>query len=249
MTNETVLYSVENEVATITMNRPHVKNAINEKMHEELYNAFSAAQNDESVKVIVLTGKDGAFSSGADIKSIPLDKMAEFDHGDYLEKTYNRLLLLIDKIEKPTVAYINGIAVGAGLSIALACDFRIASSDSKFALSFFGIGLIPDAGASYFLPRLVGLGKAMELSLGGTLTTEEAYRIGLINQMGDPEAFIEQLKQVPTPAYGLTKQNMKTGFHHSLREVLEMETSGQRKAGKSEHHIQAVMKFVKRSQP
>ncbi|MCD8509429.1 MAG: enoyl-CoA hydratase/isomerase family protein [Bacillus sp. (in: Bacteria)] len=204
--SETVLYSVVGGVATITMNRPQVKNAINEKMHEELYHAFTAAKEDESVKVIVLTGKDGAFSSGADIKSIPIDKMAEFDHGDYLERTYNRLLLLIDELEKPTVAYINGIAVGAGLSIALACDFRIANSDSKFALSFFGIGLIPDAGASYFLPRLVGLGKAMELSLGGSLSAEEAYRIGLINQMGQPELFIEQLKEVPTPAYGLAKK-------------------------------------------
>ncbi|MDG5787393.1 enoyl-CoA hydratase/isomerase family protein [Evansella sp. AB-P1] len=243
--NKTVSYTVSNEVATITMNRPQVKNAINLHMHEELYAAFHAAEQDDQVKVIVLTGKDGSFSSGADLKSIPLDQMSSFDHGTYLEQTYNPLILLIDRMEKPTVAYLNGTAVGAGLSLALACDFRVGDPDAKLALSFLKIGLIPDAGASYFLPRLVGLGKALELSLGSSITAEEALRIGLINQLGDPTSFIESLKNVSQPAYSLMKKNMKTGFQQSLEDVLHMEVLGQRESGKSPHHQQAIRTFIK----
>ncbi|UCZ53079.1 enoyl-CoA hydratase/isomerase family protein [Bacillus shivajii] len=242
--NKTVLYQVENSVARITMNRPEVKNAINKEMHEELYEAFQAARHDQSVRVIILTGTDGSFSSGADIKSIPIQELDSFDHGDYLEETYNQLLLLIDEIEKPIVAYINGTAVGAGLSLALACDFRYAEHDAKIALSFIQIGLTPDAGSSYFLPRLIGLGKALELSLGETITAEEALRIGLINQIGVPDEFIKKLTSVPLTAYSWMKHNMKAGMHLSLREVLDLEVEGQRASGMSNFHRKAVMQFV-----
>ncbi|MFA9556438.1 enoyl-CoA hydratase/isomerase family protein [Evansella sp. AB-rgal1] len=243
----TVLYNVEDRVATIRMNRPSVKNAINLEMHEELYAAFKMAKSDHDVQVIVLTGAGDAFSSGADIKSIPLDDLEQFDHGSYLEKTYNSLILLIDQIEKPVVAYINGIAVGAGLSLALACDFRIADEQSAFALSFLQIGLIPDAGASYYLPRLVGLGKALELSLGKKISAKEAVEIGLVNKVGDPSTFIQNLKRLPYPAYYYMKRNMKAGFESTLRVTLDMEVEGQRVSGKSAFHKQAVMKFVRGS--
>ncbi|MBU9714878.1 enoyl-CoA hydratase/isomerase family protein [Evansella tamaricis] len=242
--NETVLYDVKDGIATITMNRPHVKNAINLSMHEELYGAFEEAANDDDVLVILLTGKDSSFSSGADIKSIPVDQLATFDHGEYLRDTYNRLILLLEEINKPTIAHINGIAVGAGLSIALACDFRVAEQDAKLALSFFGIGLTPDAGASYFLPRIVGLGKALEISMGDLFSAEEALRNGLIHQIGNVSSLTTRLKQVPFPAYWWMKHNMKAGFHHSLKEVLELEVQGQRDAGNSKSHQQAISAFI-----
>jgi len=246
MTMNTVLYEVKDHVGTITMNRPHVRNAINEEMHVDLFNAFQKARRDNDVKVILFTGSEGSFSSGADLKSIPIDKMETFDHGEYLERTYNKLVILMNEIEKPTVAYLNGTAVGAGLSLALACDFRYASSDAKIALSFLQIGLTPDAGASYFLPRLVGLAKALELGLGQSITAEEARRIGLITNIGEPQSFVEALKQVPNPAYGWMKKNMKAGFEVTLQGVLHSEIEGQRAAGKSEDHLKGVQSFLKR---
>ncbi|PYZ91604.1 enoyl-CoA hydratase [Salipaludibacillus keqinensis] len=243
----TVQYEVKDQVATITMARPEVKNAINEEMHKDLYDSFQEARRDSDVKVIVLTGTEGSFSSGADLKSIPIDQMDTFDHGEYLERTYNKLVTLLDDIEKPTVAYMNGTSVGAGLSLALACDFRFASPEAKIALSFLHIGLTPDAGASYFLPRLVGLGKALELGLGETISAEEALRIGLVTKLGDPDSFIHALKQAPSPAYGWMKKNMKTGLDDSLPEVLDAEVEGQRAAGKSDAHVKAVQFFLSRS--
>lgn len=241
---KTVLYSVEDTVATIQMNRPHVKNALNENMLHELYAAFQEANKDDKIAVIALTGTDKAFSSGADLKSIPVHQLADFDHGEYLSKHYNPLILLINESHKPTIACINGVAVGAGLSLALACDFRVAADDAVFALSFLNIGLIPDAGTSYFLPRLVGLGKALELGLGDKLTTAEALRIGLIHQRGDGKALIDSLKKLPYPAYSWMKANMKAGTQLSLCEVMQLEVEGQRKAGASTYHRQAILQFL-----
>ena len=241
---ETVHYEVENRVAKIQMIRTDVKNALNEAMHSELYEAFRKASIDDEVSVIMLTGTAGAFSSGADLKSVPADEMESFDHGEYLERTYNPLLLLMEEIPKPTVAFINGTAVGAGLSIALACDFRYAVYDAKLALSFVQIGLAPDAGASFFLPRIVGLSRALELGTGKEISGEEAYHLGLVNGIGEPTDMIEHLKQMPLPAYTSMKQNMKLGMSESLQDVLQAEAHAQRAAGKSEVHRNAVRKFV-----
>ncbi|MFB4163591.1 enoyl-CoA hydratase/isomerase family protein [Alteribacillus sp. JSM 102045] len=243
MSQETVLYEKNDGIGTITLNRPHVKNALNLKMHEELFVCFNEANNDVEVKVIILQGAGDAFCAGADLKSVSLNNMDHFDYGLYLRETYNRLILFIADIQKPVIAYLNGIAVGAGLSIALACDFRVAEYDTKMALSFLKIGLVPDAGASYFLPRLVGLSKAMELALGETISAEEAYRINLITKIGSPDEFARSLASVPAQAYGLMTQNMKEGFEKSLAEVLEMEVSAQSQAGATEEHRQALIQF------
>ncbi|ADI00705.1 enoyl-CoA hydratase/isomerase family protein [Salisediminibacterium selenitireducens] len=242
----TVNYVIESGIATIQMNRPEVRNAINEEMHRDLYQAFQEARRDEDVKVIVLTGIDDAFSAGADIKSIPVEEMDSFDHGTYLEEYYNPLVTLIENIEKPVVAYINGTAVGAGLSLALACDMRFAEEDAKLALSFFGIGLTPDAGASYYLPRLVGLGNAIALGTGKPFTVKEGMHLGLIQGVGNPVETVMQLKRVPHPAYSWMKKNMKFGMENSLEATLEQEIEGQRAAGSSEAHKAAVRAFLSR---
>lgn len=247
MKNGTVLYSKNASVATITLNRPKVKNAINLAMHEDLQAVFSTAGNDPEVRVIILQGQGGAFSSGADLKSIPIEDFSSFDHGDYLARTYNKLLEIITSINKPIVAYLNGISVGAGLSIALACDFRFASPDAILGVSFLRIGLVPDAGASYFLPRIVGIQKALELCLGESISAEEALRCGLINNIGSPDEFVEKLKYVPITAFGLMKQTMYASFDHSLTEVLTMEVAAQRKAGKSPEHLKALQAFVQKT--
>jgi 2-(1,2-epoxy-1,2-dihydrophenyl)acetyl-CoA isomerase len=247
MNEEVVLYEVRDQVATITLNRPQVKNALNEEMHTALYRAFDEANQNEDVRVIVLEGSDGAFSAGADLKSIATEDVGELDYGKYLRETYNKLVLQLMNIEKPIVAHINGIAVGAGLSIALACDFRVAAREAKLGLGFMKIGLVPDAGASYFLPRLVGLGKATELALGEIISAEEAERINLINQVGSPEPLIAHLKTVSLSAFGLMKKNFRTGFDKTLAEVLELEVETQRVAGATKEHKYAVAQFVNRA--
>lgn len=246
MKQHIVLYEVKDQTAWITLNRPEVKNALNTEMHEELYDCFQEAAGDSKVKVVILQGSGDAFCAGADLKSVSSGSTESFDYGDYLQSTYNRLILFIDSITKPVIAYLNGVTVGAGLSIALACDYRIADSRAKLALSFLKIGLVPDAGASYFLPRLVGLGKAMELTLGQTISAEEAFRINLITAIGNPEEYAYKLAAIPPAAYGLAKQNMKQGFEHSLSEVLEMEVSAQREVGKSQEHQDALLRFLKK---
>ncbi|OLS38755.1 enoyl-CoA hydratase [Alkalihalophilus pseudofirmus] len=247
MNQEVVLYEVHDQVATITLNRPHVKNALNVEMHTALYDAFNEANKNENVRVIVLEGRDGAFSAGADLKSFAEEDVDSVDYGTYLRETYNKLILQMMNIEKPIVANLNGIAVGAGLSIALACDFRVAHRDAKIGLGFMKIGLVPDAGASYFLPRLVGLGKATELALGEIISAEEAERINLINQVGNPEPLIAHLKTVSPAAFGLMKKNFRKGFDKSLEEVLEMEVETQRIAGATKEHKYAVAQFVNRA--
>lgn len=244
--NKTVLLQSNEGIATITLNRPEVKNAINIAMHEDLQQAFTIAGNDPNVKVIILQGQGGAFSSGADLKSIPINDFDSFDHGDYLAKTYNKLIEIIEAIDKPIIAYLNGISVGAGLSIALACDFRYATPDAILGVSFLKIALVPDAGASYYLPRLVGLQKALELCLGEPITAEEALQCGLINKIGCPMEFAQKLRQVPITTFGLMKKNIRNSFDKSLSEVLAMEVDAQRQAGKSFEHIQAIQNFIQK---
>lgn len=246
MSESIILYAVDNRTATITLNRPQVKNALNKDLHVALYDAFEEAKNDQNVSVIVLQGSNNAFCAGADLKSIPVEEMNSFDYGDYLDETYNRLIRQMVSIEKPIVAYINGIAVGAGLSIALACDYRIAEADAKLGLGFLKIGLVPDAGASYFLPRLVGLGKANELALGNLISAEEAYRIHLIHNIGHLDELVQQLLAMPQKAFGLMKQNFRASFEHDLEEVLQMEVAAQRQAGETKEHKQAIQQFLSR---
>ncbi|MFN7252041.1 MAG: enoyl-CoA hydratase/isomerase family protein [Anaerobacillus sp.] len=246
MKNGTVLLETHEGVAKITLNRPEVKNAINLAMHEDLQQAFTIAGTDRDVKVIILQGKDGAFSSGADLKSIPIDDFASFDHGDYLANTYNKLIKIIENIDKPIIAYLNGISVGAGLSIALACDFRYANPEAVLGVSFLKIALVPDAGASYYLPRIVGLQKALELCLGEPITADEALRCGLINSIGSPDEFAKKLTLVPKTTFGLMKKNIRNSYDKSLAEVLQLEVESQRKAGKSPEHIKAIQNFVQK---
>ncbi|ARK32813.1 enoyl-CoA hydratase/isomerase family protein [Halalkalibacter krulwichiae] len=246
MTSSTILYEIRNHVATITLNRPHVKNALNTELHIALYEALDEAKHDKHVNVIVLQGANNAFCAGADLKSIPEEELLSFDYGNYLDGTYNKLIRLMVSIDKPLVAYINGIAVGAGLSIALACDYRVATKKALMGLGFLKIGLVPDAGASFFLPRIVGLGKANELALGEIIDAEEAYRIHLINRIDNLDELITQLVKMPKQAFGMMKRTFRTSFEQDLESVLQQEVTNQRKAGQTAEHKIAVQQFLSR---
>lgn len=174
---ETLIYEKAGNVATIALNRPEVLNAFNGQLHHDLHDALHKASEDDQVRCVVLRGEGSGFSAGADLRSVNLqrDGAAAPDLGDYLRKTYSRTITKITSMEKPVVAALHGPVYGAGVGFALACDLRVAAESVRCSVAFIKIGLIPDAGVSYFLPRVVGLGKAMEMSmLGGVVESDEA---------------------------------------------------------------------------
>lgn len=254
---QTVEYGKNKQIAVISLNRPDVINSFNQEMHVELYDAMNRAAEDPEVRCIVLRGNGRGFSSGADLKSIDLNEWESFDHGASLRETYNRLLLRMAEIEKPIIGSLHGPVFGAGLGIALGCDLRIAAANSKFSMAFIKIGLMPDAGSSFFLPRLIGLGRAMEMAmLGTTLDAAEAERIGLVNRVV-PDEELEQatlqlahhLAQSPTVALGQIKRSMYQSFENNLADVLEAEAKGQTICGKTEDHLDGVKAFFEKRKP
>src|SRR5438309_1146703 len=183
---EEISYEVSAGVATVTLNRPKALNALNRQMTEELHKAVAEAAGDPAVRCLVITGSGRGFSAGADLSQLKdsYRKGEPVPLGDMLRDGYNRIILPIVHMEKPVVAAVNGVAAGAGASLAFACDFRIASDQARFFQAFIKVGLVQDSGASYFLPRLVGLAKAMELALlGDIIDANEALRLGLITKV------------------------------------------------------------------
>ncbi|MDQ4105768.1 MAG: enoyl-CoA hydratase-related protein, partial [Actinomycetota bacterium] len=212
---ETVSYEKDGSTATVSLNRPEVLNAFDGRMHEDLRDALDAAAEDEEVRAIVLRGEGRGFSAGADLGEMVEDGDGAPDLGQYLRETYSRLVRRMVGIEKPIIASLHGPVYGAGVGIALACDLRVAAESAKFSVAFIRIGLMPDAGVSFFLPRVVGLGRAMEMSLlGEAVNAEEAYRIGLVNKVVAEEELADEtaalagrLAALPTRALGRTKQS------------------------------------------
>jgi 2-(1,2-epoxy-1,2-dihydrophenyl)acetyl-CoA isomerase len=253
---ETILFEKEEGLAIITLNRPQALNAFDEQMHEEVYQAVNLAAEDADVHCILLTGSGRGFSAGADIKVIK-EATGEVDLGEYLRKTYNQLLLKIQEIEKPFVAALHGPVYGAGLGVALACDFRIAAASSKYCMAFINIGLVPDAGTSFFLPRIIGLSRAMEMTMTGEpVDAEEAYRIGLVNKVvvdeeldKEAKAFARRLIQAPTKALGLSKRMLWQSFESDLATALNREAEFQAVCGRSADHKEAITAFFEKRKP
>lgn len=253
---ETIRLKQEDAVATIVFNRPQTLNAFNLTMHEEVYDALNRAADDDAVRCIVLKGSGKGFSAGADLGAIDLSE-EEPDLGKFLRKTYNRLLMRMVEVDKPIVASLHGPVYGAGLGVALACDFRIAAAGSTYCMAFIKIGLVPDAGTSFFLPRLMGLGRALEMAmLGETLSAEEAFRAGLVNRVVPDEALEKEtmklagrLAQAPTKALALTKRLMAGSFEKDLATALEAEARGQSEAGKTRDFLEGISAFFQKRPP
>ena len=189
---ETILVETEDRVAVMTLNRPESLNAWTLKMVDEVMSALEDVAQDESTRVLILTGAGKAFSAGFDMAELSREKMAgevpwaETNGGRKVrgEHTTDSVVLGLQSLRKPVIAAVNGPAVGIGASYALACDIRIASEDARFIMAFIDRGLIPEVGATYFLPRLVGLGKACKMAYTGeTVDAEEAVRIGLVEEV------------------------------------------------------------------
>ena len=245
-------------VLTITMNRPEVLNAFNDTMLAELTEAVETVAEDETVRCVVLTGAGRAFGSGQDLRSLVEGRSsgAIGTVSAHVQK-YHRVVLAIRNMPKPVIAAVRGVAAGISCNIALACDMRIATDDARFIEAFARIGLVPDGGGGYFLPRLVGVGKAMELAmLADEVSGPEAERIGLVNKCIPVEEFEEatrtfaqRLANGPTRAYALIKKLIHTSAESDLQTSLRLEGELQDIAFETEDHQNAVVAFLQKRPP
>jgi 2-(1,2-epoxy-1,2-dihydrophenyl)acetyl-CoA isomerase len=254
MNFETLLYSIAEGVCTITLNRPEVFNAVNEQMKRELNEVMKAAGKDPQIRCVVVRGAgEKAFCSGQDLKEHS-GKENKRSLKESLETRYNPLIRQMRTMEKPVVGMINGVAAGAGMSIALACDMRIMADSARLIEVFIRIGLVPDSGSHWFLPRLVGMAKAFEYSaLGQDIGAAEAERVGLVNKVV-PAAELEsttmdlarQLAKAPTRAIGLIKRTLNKGLTSDLDSLLDYEAVIQEVASQTEDHKEGVRAFLEK---
>lgn len=252
---ETLLYTVADGVCTITLNRPDVYNAFNEQMKKELNESLKEAEKDTVVRCLVIRGAgEKAFCSGQDLKEHVGSKRSLKES---LEKSYNPMIRKIRTMEKPVIAMINGVAAGAGCSLALACDMRIMSSTAKLIEVFIRIGLVPDSGSHWFLPRLVGMARAFEYSATGRdITAEEAERVGLVNKVVPPSklgeetmALAKQFAEAPTKSIGLIKRALNKALASDLDTLLDYEAYIQQIASETHDQREGVQAFLEKRKP
>jgi 2-(1,2-epoxy-1,2-dihydrophenyl)acetyl-CoA isomerase len=252
---QTLLYTNSSGVLTITMNRPESYNAFNELMKRELNDAFKEAERDTAVRCVVLRGAgDKAFCSGQDLKEHQGSKRSLKDS---LDKSYNPLVRKIRTIEKPVVAMVNGIAAGAGCSMALACDMRIMSSEAYMMLAFVNIGLVPDSGAHWFLPRYVGMTRAFEYAATGRkIFADECLSVGLVNAVAKPaelerttSEYAAKFAQSPTKAIGLMKRTFNKALTCDLDSLLDYEAYIQQIASETGDHKEGINAFLEKRKP
>ena len=251
----TLIYKVENHTAYIHLNRPDRFNAFNTEMSMELQAALKAVKKDKEVRVVVLTGEGKAFCSGQDLKDISGGGKRSLS--DSLYKRYNPIIRAMRGLEKPIICRMNGVAAGAGCSLALASDFIIASEKASMIEVFVNVGLVLDSGSSYFLPRLVGSNRAFELStMGSKVTAAQALEWGMVNRVCSPETLDEEVEKVvsyyrtaPTKAIGLMKKMLNKSFHSDLEEMLQYEAYCQEIAGNSDDYQEGVTAFVEKRKP
>ena len=253
---ENIIFDVSEQIATITLNRPQVYNALSTALIKEITIAVVAAANDETIRAIILTGSgDKAFCSGADLKAGMDAGLTSL--GESLRANYNPMILAIRNAEKPVICRMNGVAAGAGMSLALACDIIIANEEAYMSELFVGIGLMPDAGSMFFLPRMVGIQKAFELcSTGRKIYMAEALSLGLVSKITPYETLDESVaelvnyyKTAPTKAIGAMKKVLNQSFNSSIDDVLEQEAQNQDILGRTHDFAEGVMAFLQKRTP
>ncbi len=250
-----VLQTPGEGILTLTLNRPESYNAINEQMKKELNEALKGASRDPAVRCLVLRGAgEKAFCSGQDLKEHQGQKRSLRES---LEKSYNPIIRRIREMEKPVIAMVNGVAAGAGCSLALACDMRIMASTARLIEVFVRIGLVPDSGSHWFLPHLVGMARAFEYAATGReITAEEAEKVGLVNKVVPPD-HLEQvtmelarsLATAPTRAIGLIKRTLNKALTSDLDALLDYEAMIQEIASQTEDHKEGVAAFIEKRTP
>ncbi len=250
--SDTVLQERSEGVLTLTLNRPDALNAFTVEMKEALLASLKDAARDREVRVLVLTGAGRAFSAGQDLKERQGPDVN--DLGTELRTRYNPIILAMRRLEKPIIGAINGVAAGAGISVALACDIVIASEKASFIEAFTRVGLVPDTGSSWFLPRLVGYARAAEMMFSADpVDATTAERIGLVNRVvaaedlaSEASAMAVKLAQSAPLALALAKRALNRALDTSLEEALDFEAQLQSVAGRSNDHREGVTAFVEK---
>ncbi|MBI2755299.1 MAG: enoyl-CoA hydratase/isomerase family protein [Chloroflexi bacterium] len=249
-------------VQTITLNRPAKLNALSDALLAELTDALKTAERDESIRAVVITGAGRAFCAGADLAAFAGEPRADGKAsvprlGAFLRAKSTPLVLRLFNLEKPIVAAVNGVAAGAGMSLALGCDIRIAAESARFILSFVNVGLVPDLGSTYFLPRLVGAAKAVELAMtGDPVPAPEALALGMVNRvvadsvvLAESQALAERLARAPRASLALIKRGMGRGHERSLDRALELEADYQEIASRTDDFVEGLDAFLHKRSP
>ncbi len=252
---ETVRLEVDGPIATITLHRPEALNALTIPMKVELRRAFGTVARDRAIRAVVLTGAGRAFCAGQDLKERQDPAAAPL--AVELRERYHPIIRAMRSLDRPIIGAINGVAAGAGASLAFACDLRIAGTSASFVLAFGRIGLVPDSGASWFLPRLVGPAKAAELALlGDTLSAAEAERFGLVARVvpddtlrAEAMAMAVRLAALAPGALAATKQALERAWSQDLDRTLEDEAYRQGMAGASRDHAEGMAAFLEKRPP
>jgi 2-(1,2-epoxy-1,2-dihydrophenyl)acetyl-CoA isomerase len=247
--------SISEGIATIRLNRPEVFHSLNTAMTQALQAALDTCEADEAVRAVLLTAEGNAFCAGQDLKETLGEKGKSIP--ELVEKNYNPIVTKIKELSKPVVAAVNGIAAGAGANIALACDIVVAKESATFIQAFSKIGLIPDCGGTYYLPRLVGLQRAAALMMtGDKITATEAVEIGMIYKAypdadfdKEVSSLLHKLAAMPTKALHYTKQLLNVSYHSTLREQLTHEANYQEQAANTTDFKEGVSAFIEKRNP
>ncbi|MCS4502702.1 2-(1,2-epoxy-1,2-dihydrophenyl)acetyl-CoA isomerase PaaG [Arhodomonas aquaeolei] len=258
MSYETIEYAVEAGVATLTLNRPKALNSFNAEMHEEVRAAIKSAERDEGVRCLLITGSGRGFCAGQDLSDRNVAPGGDApDLGESIEKNYNPLIRKLRALEMPVICAVNGVAAGAGANLALACDIVLAARSASFIQAFCRIGLLPDSGGTWHLPRLVGHARAMGLAmLGDKLSADQAEAWGMIWRVVDDEqlaaeadALARHLAGQPTKGLSLIKRAINASWHNDLDQQLDLERDLQRAAGRTDDYREGVAAFMDKRDP
>lgn len=257
MAYESILYSVAKGVACLTLNRPDSLNSFTAAMHAEVAEVLTEAADDTTIRAVVITGAGRGFCAGQDLNDHNVAPGQRVDLGDSVERFYNPLIRRITEMEKPVICAVNGVAAGAGANIALACDLVFAARSAKFVESFAMLGLIPDSGGTWHLPRLVGMARAKGMAmLMPKITAEQAREWGLIWEVVDDADLMatvmplaEHLATQPTRGFAYTKQAFSASMTNSLQDQLEVEKGLMRAAGFTDDYAEGVKAFLEKRKP
>ncbi|WP_417532611.1 2-(1,2-epoxy-1,2-dihydrophenyl)acetyl-CoA isomerase PaaG [Marinobacterium stanieri] len=258
MAYETIEFEITDGVAVLTLNRPDRMNSFNTEMHDEVRDAIKQAKKSEDVRCLLITGNGRGFCAGQDLSDRNVDPNAEMPNlGESIEKNYNPLIRSLQALEMPVICAVNGVAAGAGANIAFACDIVLAARSATFIQAFCKIGLVPDSGGTWTLPRLVGHARAMALSmLGDKISAEQAMAWGMIWKCIDDEALkdealamAKQLATQPTKGLALIKRAIQSSWDNSFDEQLDLERDLQTLAGRTEDYREGVSAFMNKRQP
>lgn len=257
MSDNPVLYQVQGGVATITLNRPEVLNALNDALMNALGAAVSKAANDEAIRAVMITASGRGFSAGADLSAVPAKSDKPRDSGGTLRERYNPMISTIRAMPKPVITVVNGVAAGAGMSIALSGDIVLAGASASFLQAFAKIGLVPDAGSTYFLPRYVGEVRARALAmLADRIDAATALSYGMVWKVfpddqlqAEATKLATHMANMPTRSYAAIKQALNGSLDRTLADQLELEANLQTELGRTEDFREGVSAFLQKRAP